>query len=290
MPLFLIISCGNNVKIMTKYVKVSIVTVCFNAIDVIEKTILSVIEQTFIGYEFIIVDGGSSDGTLDVIKRYENRISKWISEPDNGIYNAMNKGVLMASGEYIIFMNAGDTFYNKEALVLAVSEIEISKADVIVGKSINKLGMQSALKESELSLFMIYKYGFCHQAAFIRRNLLIEHPYDEDYRIASDSKFFLEVLILFNATYQNIQTVICNYAPWGISSNRPLHDSELKQSVIQLFGERVAKDVFLLDGFYNPLLRTLYLVSNSKFMVSCVYPILKRVLYFGSKAIRIWKK
>lgn len=99
--------------------KISVVTVCYNTVDTIEKTILSVINQTYDNIEYIIVDGASTDGTIDVIKKYENRIAKWVSEPDNGIYDAMNKGIRMATGEWLNFMNAGDCFYNKYVLARA---------------------------------------------------------------------------------------------------------------------------------------------------------------------------
>ena len=96
--------------------KISVITVCYNAVDVIEKTILSVTNQTYNNIEFIVVDGGSTDGTISIIKRYEKQIDKWISEPDEGIYDAMNKGIKMASGGWLNFMNAGDVFTRSDLL------------------------------------------------------------------------------------------------------------------------------------------------------------------------------
>ena len=101
---------------MTNYPKVSIITVVYNGIEFLEETIKSVIAQTYPNIEYIIVDGGSKDGTLDIIKKYEAHISKWISEPDKGIYDAMNKGIDLATGDWQNFLNAGDSFVDNNVL------------------------------------------------------------------------------------------------------------------------------------------------------------------------------
>ncbi|WP_304201648.1 glycosyltransferase family 2 protein [Phocaeicola plebeius] len=102
----------NNLKKTT----ITIVTVCYNAVSDIEQTILSVIKQTYQNFEYIVIDGGSKDGTVDIIKKYEDDIDYWVSEPDQGIYDAMNKAINIASGTWINFMNAGDVFYNENVL------------------------------------------------------------------------------------------------------------------------------------------------------------------------------
>lgn len=264
-------------------ISISVITVCYNAQNTIGKTIESILSQSYENIEFILVDGASTDNTLNVAKEYlakKVKIKTYVlSEPDKGIYNAMNKGVTLSSGNYCVFMNAGDTFYAKDTIKNAVQEFENENYDILVGKSFNQHGIQSPLNKSCLSLFMIYKYGFCHQAAFIKRNLLIKYPYDECFRIASDSKFFLEVLIQNKATYKDIQTIVCNYAPGGISSNKTLHDDELNTCIYQLFGERIATDILLLDKFYNPLLRALLPLSESRLFKSFIFPVTKKVFH-----------
>ena len=111
--------------------KISVVTVCYNAADTIERTMLSVLNQTYHDIEYIIIDGGSTDGTVDIIRKYADKIAYWVSEPDKGIYDAMNKGIKVATGEWINFMNAGDYYYSNEVLknVFAISRY----GDYLVG-------------------------------------------------------------------------------------------------------------------------------------------------------------
>lgn len=95
---------------------ISIVTVSYNAVDTIEETIQSVLGQDYEAIEYIVVDGGSTDGTVDIIKKYSDKLSYWVSEPDNGVYDAMNKGITVASGQWINFMNSGDCFFSNHVL------------------------------------------------------------------------------------------------------------------------------------------------------------------------------
>ena len=115
--------------------KVSVITVCYNAIRGIEKTIQSVISQSHDDIEYIVIDGGSTDGTIDVIQKYRDKIAYFVSEPDGGIYDAMNKGIKAATGEWINFLNAGDVFASKDAIMISMS-IDTDGIDVIYGDSI----------------------------------------------------------------------------------------------------------------------------------------------------------
>ena len=116
--------------------KVSVITVCYNAEEDIEKTLLSVIKQSYKDFEYIVVDGKSKDRTMEIVNRYSKRITRMASELDTGIYNAMNKGVRMATGDYCIFMNAGDTFAGAEVLKQVVPFLT-GEFDVIVGREIS---------------------------------------------------------------------------------------------------------------------------------------------------------
>ena len=135
---------------------ISVVTVSYNAVLTIEQTILSVINQTYPHIEYIIIDGGSTDGTVDIIKKYANRIAYWVSEPDKGIYDAMNKGIRTAKGEWINFMNAGDLFYSKDTLEKVFSKSINDNIKVIYGDvMLNKQGVLSQGKVYPISFMQI---------------------------------------------------------------------------------------------------------------------------------------
>lgn len=124
--------------------KISVVTVCYNAINDIEKTILSVINQTYSNIEYIIIDGGSTDGTMDIVNKYKDKIDVIVSEPDKGIYDAMNKGIDRATGDWINFMNAGDCFFNNVALEnVFPRNYESVNFDILYGYQVHSFHMEN---------------------------------------------------------------------------------------------------------------------------------------------------
>ena len=196
--------------------KITVVTVCYNAVETIEKTILSVINQTYSNIEYIVIDGNSSDGTVDIIKKYANRISKWISEPDTGIYDAMNKGIDLATGEWINFMNAGDFFVNNHVIEDLLPVFE-DKHDVIYGNTI--------LTDGYLEKTYIPSFGedgrprLCHQSSFISTQLMKQYHYDDSFIIAGDTDFF-DKIYKCGADFYYIEMIISLNNLDGISSNK----------------------------------------------------------------------
>lgn len=177
------------------YPKVSVITVSYNAIATIEKTILSVISQTYDNIEYIIIDGGSKDGTVEVIKKYSDKISKWISEPDGGIYYAMNKGIQLASGEWIHFRNCGDYFVSNDILSILFAGKDYSDIDIIHGNCIyfNSWGYRSyrpAIIQESYKVTM----PVIHSSAFIRTELHKQWPFNTQYRSSADYDFFYRCL------------------------------------------------------------------------------------------------
>lgn len=172
---------------MKNNLKISVVTVCYNAVDTIEKTILSVLNQSYTNIEYIIIDGGSTDGTVDVIKKYADRLAYWISEPDRGIYDAMNKGIDIVTGEYINFMNSGDEFYDSNVISLLFNKP--NNADVIYGDTYIILpNYKFRNKNRPLSEFN-RTLPFGHQSTFAKSSLMKKFKFDTSFKSAADYYF-----------------------------------------------------------------------------------------------------
>lgn len=200
--------------------QISIITVVFNGVDRIENTILSIVNQTYNNIEYLIFDGGSTDGTVDIIKKYESKISYWISEPDKGIYDAMNKGIEKASGKWINFMNAGDTFCKNETISNIFID-ENSSYNIIYGDCMtynNYLNSEIKVKARNFSLIK-FELPFCHQSVFVERQLLKENKFNLAYKNAADYDFFLKMHFHKLANPLYIELVVSNYENNGASNS-----------------------------------------------------------------------
>lgn len=203
---------------MTDKTKITVVTVCYNAATAIEETIQSVINQTYSNIEYIIIDGGSRDGTVDIIKKYADKIAYWVSEPDEGIYDAMNKGIDVATGEWINFMNAGDIFY-KCSTINSVFNESFDGVDVVYGDTIavNSFGMFT-IKAASIDRMKCH-IPFCHQSCFIRLLAMRRRHYDLKYRISADYNFFYKLLFEDDGVFRYIDRCISIFdSETGLSS------------------------------------------------------------------------
>ena len=171
-------------------VKISVITVCYNSEKFIEATINSVISQDFSNIEYIIIDGNSSDNTINIIRQYENKIFKWISEPDKGIYDAMNKGAKLATGDWIIFMNSGDIFIHESVLSDIFYIYDFKNINIIYGNIINDWGTYKEKRKAFPLEKMSYRMPFCHQAVFIRRDVFLHNLFDISFKYAADYNQF----------------------------------------------------------------------------------------------------
>jgi glycosyltransferase involved in cell wall biosynthesis len=173
---------------------ISIVTIVYNNVATIEKTILSVLNQTYENIEYIIIDGGSTDGTVDIIKKYDKQISHWISEPDKGIYDAMNKGIEEATGKWIGFINSGDR-YHTDTVIDDIFKNEHNE-DVLYGDTLMHYQLVDMILAphdlKEIKKHMV----FSHPSSFTRTQLAKKYKYDIKYQIAADDNFFYQLFEL----------------------------------------------------------------------------------------------
>ena len=202
--------------------KLSVITVVYNNVQDVERTMLSVLGQTYDNVEYIIIDGLSTDGTLAVINRYADSISKFISEKDKGIYDAMNKGLAMATGDYVVFMNSGDEFYDAEtvAAVFATAndaDIYYGETEMIAGDG-QSLG-QRRHKAPNKFTWKDFKYGMSisHQAIYIRRDLT--EPYDNKYQLSADIDWIIRAAKKA-AKIVNVNRYVAKYLVGGMSKKK----------------------------------------------------------------------
>lgn len=199
--------------------KISVVTVCYNAVAAIEDTILSVLNQTYPNIEYIIIDGASTDGTVDVVEKYRDKISYFVSEPDKGIYDAMNKGVDVAMGEWINFMNSGDSFATDHTISDIFGRgIDYEGQDVIYGDTLYVYSGSPILYKAKPLSTLEYRMAFCHQSSYVRTNLMKSRLFDLHYKYVADYAFFYELYVA-GRSFKYLPIVMTNYALEGGSSN-----------------------------------------------------------------------
>lgn len=200
--------------------KISVITISYNNRQGLERTLKSVASQSFSDFEYIVIDGGSQDGSKELLERYSDKITYWVSEPDKGIYNAMNKGIAATKGEYLIFINSGDHFYSDDSLTDA--EQHLSGEDIIYGNLEVISAEQTYIKDypSEMSLFYFYYESLPHPSSFIRKDAFEKYGfYDESLKIVADWKWFLITICSYSATFRHIDETVSTFYLDGISSN-----------------------------------------------------------------------
>ena len=266
---------------------ISIITINFNNRIGLERTIRSVISQTYSNFEYIIIDGGSSDGSKDVIEKYKNHFSYWVTEPDNGIYHAMNKGVKQAKGEYCLFLNSGDFLCNSQTLNSAAKEIQKSQADFCTGSILvsrnNKIcGITPPKKEARFFLFDQYLQ---HQATFIKKYWLEKTPYPENTRIVGDWLHYTICISGEKATYKPIKCLVSIFDLSGISqTNSKLRRKELNS----------VRNSFMPLWLYNEIATIispnvhLFTISKKKYPI--LFILIKYIKKLRTQPAKYWYK
>ncbi len=213
--------------------KISVITVVYNAEKTVERTIKSVIEQKYEKLEYIVIDGGSTDETINIIKKYSEFITSWISEPDGGIYDAMNKGIALATGDYICFLNADDWFCRRALQTIANFSKGI-EADVLVGNIVSVSGTTKRLEYPKPLESILWGIPTAHQAYFVKKTCM--GYFDTQYRIAADYKMLLN-LYLSGKTFHYVPYSLVYFSLGGFSdqwyeSSKEVYEIS-KEAIIQ---------------------------------------------------------
>jgi glycosyltransferase involved in cell wall biosynthesis len=250
--------------------KLSIITINYNNAEGLRKTMESVLTQTYHDFEYIIVDGGSSDGSVPIVKAYEERIIanrvnnqtqfpliSWVSEHDNGIYDAMNRGIRKAKGEYTLMLNSGD--YLLDECVLERIMPELDGTDIVQGNNIEersgKTYRNRGYGKSDIDFFDVMKGHFLHQSSFCKRDLFERYGYfDESYKMSGDTKFFMTCLGKNDASFKYIDIDVANYDLSGISAEKTGKWAQL----------RAEEHARLMKELYSPRLLHFFEANDKK--------------------------
>lgn len=202
--------------------KLSIITINYNNLRGLQKTIESVVSQTFKDFEYIIIDGGSTDGSKALIEKYAESITYWVSEKDNGIYPAMNKGIQVANGEYLLFLNSGDWLCKGDVIEELIKEV--NGIDIIYGDWCHVYSDGRIIEDKFPDLitfnFLAFEYSLPHQASLIKKSLFARIGlYDEQLKMVSDWKFYLQAIFTEQCSYMHKHLFIVYYNKEGFSSN-----------------------------------------------------------------------
>lgn len=254
---------------------ISVVTVSYNAAALIEETILSVVDQTYDNVNYVIIDGGSKDGTIDIIKKYLSRIDYWISEPDKGIYDAMNKGAQAATGDYVIYVNVGDIFATKHVLSEIASKMGAMK-DIYYGCIINRMSYGDVEIKPQPLEEIRTRMIFSHQATFVKRSILVQNKFNVKYKYAADYDF-LSRMYFQHCSFQFLDTPVCI---------TPIEEGATYSNKWKSINEH--KNILKQNGTYSFLDYILFIIGNYKTVIfRMITPIIIRnkILKFKHKTL-----
>lgn len=257
-------------------VKLSIVTINFNNAAGLQKTVDSVLAQTYKAIEYIIIDGGSTDGSKAILEANSAAVAHWVSETDTGIYNAMNKGIQKAAGEYILFLNSGDFLISRNSIEQVFKNGQT--ADIVYG---NIEANGKVIRYSKMPDFtFFFRDSIPHPASFIKRSLFDRLGlYEEQYKIVSDWAFFLKAIIKEKASTLYLDQTITVYDTTGMSSNEKNAALQAKERTAVLLPYMEANYPALLQGIQH-IENELNLYKNSR-VIKAIKNLLNKLLGRG---------
>lgn len=265
--------------------KLSIITINYNNAEGLEKTIGSVIDQSFTDFEYIIIDGDSTDNSKQIIEKHHHKITTWVSEPDTGIYNAMNKGILKATGEYCLFLNSGDYLVNENIIDNVFNTAP--REDILYGELIFDFKNNNQIlkkRPSKLTITHLFYDNIWHPASFIKKSLFNECLYKENYKIAADYDFFFNTIVIKKASTKYLPFPIAVYNTSGISSKldtfgkimierQAIHQSYLDNETI-IYLKMVER--FHNKPFFKHIVNNTLLIKAFKFILKKCPQIIKQ--------------
>lgn len=232
------------IEIKEKKIKYSIITVTYNAASTLEETILSVIKQRNINYEYIIIDGGSKDSTIDIIKKYQDRIYYWISEKDKGIYDAMNKGLKIASGDFVIFLGADDHFLSYNTLEMTSKYI--NNIDEVYYGTVFR-SKRNDLYYGKFNKYLISLENICHQTIFYPKCIYKKYEYNLNFNVYAD--YFYNLTLFPHYKFNYIPLTISYYTYDGYSSK--VKDDNFHYIVDEYVKKELGYSCFILRKIYK---------------------------------------
>ena len=244
---------------MIEYPTITVITVVLNAKVNLEKTIKSVAEQDYNNIEYIIIDGGSNDGSNEIIMQYPSVVSKFLSEKDDGIYMAMNKGISMASGDWVCLLNAGDVFVSNGIISRVADTIRNlpEQPDIVYGNILVRRKTEEFVERIAQTPRNCHRMYFCHQSSFVRLPLLRKYPFDEHYKLSSDLKFFKQCY-KGNKKFMKLDFPIVIYDTLGLSNTNRERGLRENISVIKEMDSGLEKFKFLSKLYFVIYWRRLF--------------------------------
>lgn len=268
--------------------KISIITINYNDLVGLEKTFNSVVSQSNTDFEYIVIDGGSTDGSKEFLEQNSDQLAYWISEKDYGVYNAMNKGIKAAKGDYVLFLNSRDFLIDSTIIDKVLKDLNGNIA-IYYGNliySLNGVNTQLWSPPSTLSFTYFLSDSLPHPASFIKRELFDAHfYYSEHFKIVSDWEFFIYCICKMNVSYKHLDYVISNFDNSGMSSvkeNQIKIDTE-KQQVFEKHFPLLLEDIKVLKDGNSQRFKQYQTIKNNKFRFTLLKGFMSLLLLFHPK-------